>query len=423
MNADAYRRLGIPDRAILAAEAAESSVRPVFARIEAVREANQIRVLSAMRSARIAESAFGGSTGYGYDDRARDALEAAFAEAFGTEAALVRPQIASGTQALALCLFGLLRPGDLLLSATGTPYDTLAAVIGPSEGRASGSLADFGVRYAEVACAPDGGADLDALRAALASKPRVVYVQKSRGYGPRRSLLAAEIAAVVRTVRASECGADVVVDNCYGEFVEDTEPGFCGADLVAGSLIKNPGGGIAPTGGYAAGRRDLVERAASRLTAPGTGSHVGPTLGLSRLLAQGFFLAPHAVAESLKGAVFAAAYLTAAGHAADPGPFDPRGDIVQTLTLGSEERMVRFCRAVQRMSPVDAFVSPEPWAMPGYADPVVMAAGTFVQGASLELSADGPVRPPYRVHLQGGLVYEQVKAAVMLASAEEEADR
>ena len=243
----------------------------------------------------------------------------------------------------------------------------------------------------------------------------MIYVQKSRGYSDRRSLRNEEIGALVARLRAGGSDAVVFVDNCYGEFAEGEEPGAVGADLMAGSLIKNPGGGICPTGGYVAGRKDLVEQAAARLTAPGLGAHVGPTLGLSRLMTQGLFLAPDAVAECLKGAVFTAAFFEDSGLSADPGPFDPRGDIVQTLVLGDEARLVRFCRAVQAMSPVDSFVSPEPWAMPGYADPVVMAAGTFIQGASLELSADGPVRPPYRAHMQGGLVYEQVKAAAMLA--------
>jgi len=410
-----FQGLGISDEAIDRSEGSERRVRAVFERIEAVREHNQLRVLQAMRNARISESSFGGSTGYGYDDRARDALEAAYAEIFATEAALVRPQIAAGTQAIALGLFGVLRPGDLLLSVTGKPYDTLDAVIGPSNGAAAGSLADFGVRFERIDLLPDGGIDLDGVERAVAGRPRMVYVQKSRGYEERRSLCNEEIGALVQRLRA--CGSDAVVfvDNCYGEFTEAVEPGAVGADLMAGSLIKNPGGGLCPTGGYVAGRRDLVEQAAARLTAPGLGGHIGPTLGLSRLMAQGLFLAPHAVAECLKGAVFTAAFFEDSGLIADPGPFALRGDIVQTLVLGSEARLVRFCRSVQAMSPVDSFVTPEPWAMPGYADPVVMAAGTFVQGASLELSADGPVRPPYRVHMQGGLVYEQVKAAAMLA--------
>lgn len=416
MIREMYLRLGIPERAIERAERAQRRIAPVFERIEAIRELNQLRVLEAMRHARVSESAFGGSTGYGYDDRGREALESAYAEVFGTEAALVRPQIAAGTQAIAMCLFGVLRPGDLLLSVTGKPYDTLDSVISPSQGGLAGSLADFGVRYAQIELRDDGSLDLEAVVLALGTRPAMLYVQKSRGYAGRRSLRTREIGALVSRLRAAGSSAVVLVDNCYGEFVETEEPGSVGADLMAGSLIKNPGGGLCPTGGYVAGRRALVERAASRLTAPGIGSHIGPTLGLSRLMAQGFYLAPHIVAECLKGAAFAAAYFEDGGLVADPGPFEERGDIIQTLTLGDEKAMVRFCRAVQSMSPVDSFVSPEPWDMPGYADPVVMAAGTFIQGASLELSADGPVRPPYRVFLQGGLVYEQVKAAVMLAA-------
>jgi cystathionine beta-lyase family protein involved in aluminum resistance len=412
---EAYHALGIPDEVLQRAEQAERRVGPIFRRIAGIRAHNQLRVLAAMRNARVSESAFGGSTGYGYDDRGREALEAVYAEVFGTEAALVRPQICAGTQAIAMCLFGVLRPGDLLVSITGRPYDTLDSVIGLREGGYPGSLADFGVRYAQVDLAADGGFDEEGVLRILRLSPRMIYIQKSRGYAARRSLLVEEIGRMVEVVRKAGSDAAVLVDNCYGEFTERMEPGSVGVDLVAGSLIKNPGGGISPTGGYVAGRRDLVELAAARLTAPGLGSHVGPTLGLTRLMTQGFFLAPHMVGECLMGAVFTAAFFEGSGYPVDPGPTAPRGDIIQSITLGDADRLVRFCRAIQTMAPVDSFVSPEPWAMPGYADPVVMAAGAFVQGASLELSADAPMRAPYRVFLQGGLVYEQVKAAAMLA--------
>jgi cystathionine beta-lyase family protein involved in aluminum resistance len=389
-----------------------------FTEIQAIREHNQLKVLHAMQEARLSESQLGGTTGYGYDDLGRAQLERAYALAFGAESALVRIQISSGTQAIALCLFGLLRPGDELLSVTGAPYDTLAESIGHTgeEGKhQTGSLAEFGVTYREIDLLVDGSPDLPAILAALTPRTRLVYIQKSRGYTTRRSLLASDISAIRNAVRAQNHPAVIFVDNCYGEFVEMIEPCAVGADLCAGSLIKNPGGGISPSGGYVCGRADLVELAASRLTAPGLGSHVGPSLGFTRQMAQGFYMAPHVVAESLMGAVFAAALFQSAGFRSFPSPFTERGDIVQTIEFGAAGPLVAFCQAIQAASPVDAFVCPQPWAMPGYANDIIMASGAFISGSSIELSADGPLRPPYPAYLQGGLNFDNIRLACLLA--------
>lgn len=398
-------------------EQALTDVGPVFADIARVRQSNQLRVLAALQKARLAESQLGGSTGYGYDDLGREQIEKAYADVMGAESALVRIQISSGTQALALCLFGLLRPGDELLSVTGKPYDSLMETIETTQdGQGDqGSLRNFGVSYRQIDLLPGGNPDLAGIAAAITPKTKVVFIQKSRGYTLRRSLLAADLTAICACVRSTGSQAIILVDNCYGEFVETSEPCMTGADLCAGSLIKNPGGGLCPSGGYIAGRADLVERVAARLTAPGLGSHVGPSLGFSRLIAQGFYLAPHVVAESLKGAVFAAALFNRSGFKTFPHFDAERGDIVQTIELADPERLVAFCQAIQAASPVDSFVRPEPWAMPGYDCPVIMAAGAFVQGASIELSADGPLRSPYPAYLQGGLVFENVRLACMLA--------
>ena len=418
MIAAAFEPFGISRAAVEKSEQILADLAPVFSRIDETRSINQLRVLHAFQQARLAESSLGGSTGYGYDDSGRAQIEAAYAAVFGAESALVRIQISAGTQALAICLYGLLRPGDELLSVTGRPYDTLQATIGlagPGEAVPEGSLADFGVIYRETDLQADGSPDLPAIAAALNDKTKLVFIQKSRGYTTRRSLLIADIEAIVKTVRATHPQVIIMVDNCYGEFVETREPCMVGADLVAGSLIKNPGGGICPSGGYVAGRADLVEKVAARLTAPGLGSHVGPTLGFSRLIAQGFYLAPQIVAESLKGAAFAAALFGDAGYKTYPAASELRGDLVQTLEFNDPKRLVAFCQAIQAASPVDSFVRPEPWAMPGYDSPVIMAAGAFVQGSSIELSADGPLKPPYPAYLQGGLNFETVRLACLLA--------
>lgn len=411
-----YLPFGISRAVYDLSEQALSQVGPAFQAIARTRETNQLRVISALQQARLAECHLGGSTGYGYDDLGREQIERAYALAFGAEAALVRIQISSGTQAIALCLFGLLRPGDELLSVTGAPYDTLMASIGAAGLPADeGSLRDFGVSYREISLKPDGSPDLPLIGAALTGRTKVVFIQKSRGYTMRRSLRSEDLAAICQAVRAAGSQAVILVDNCYGEFVETTEPCMAGADLCAGSLIKNPGGGLCPSGGYVAGRAELVEKVACRLTAPGLGSHVGPSLGFNRLIAQGFYLAPHTVAESLKGAVFASALFRLVGFVTFPGPLDPRGDIVQSIELADPSRLIAFCQAIQAGSPVDSHVRPEPWDMPGYDSPVIMAAGAFIQGASSELSADGPLRAPYPAYLQGGLVFENVRLACMLA--------
>lgn len=416
MSLAAYQPFGISESVWTLSEQAMIRVMPAFNRIEENKIINQLRVIEAFHAARLAESQFGGSTGYGYGDLGREQIETAFARAFGAEAALVRIQISSGTQALALCLYGLLRPGDELLAVTGAPYDTLSATIGASNsGQDTGSLRDFNVQYQQIELLEDGQPDLKSIAQAIRPNTRMVFIQKSRGYSERPALLAEDIAAIAATVRQTGSQAIIMVDNCYGEFVETQEPCMVGADLCAGSLIKNPGGGLCPSGGYVAGRADLVEKIAGRLNAPGLGSHVGPTLGFSRMIAQGFYLAPHIVAESLKGAVFAAALFELAGFRSSPDPLALRGDLVQSVEFGAPERLVAFCQAIQASSPVDSHVRPEPWDMPGYADPVIMAAGAFVQGASIELSADGPLRPPYIAYMQGGLVFENVKLACLMA--------
>lgn len=411
---------GISDTVVSMADEAMTTVSSVFSKIEEVREYNQLRVLQAFRNARFAEAHLGATTGYGYDDIGREKIEQMYAEIFGAEAAYVRIQVTCGTQILVACLFGILKPGEEMLAVTGRPYDTLASALGveKKEEEFTGSLLDYGMKYNEVQLLPDGSPDLEAIKAAVKPETKVVFLQKSKGYTSRRCLRAEDIKAVVDLVKGIREDIIVFVDNCYGEFVEKQEPCALGADLCAGSLIKNAGGGICPSGAYVAGRKELVERVAERVTAPGLGSHVGPSLGFNRQIAQGLFMAPHVVAEAMKGAVFAAKLLEMAGCRCEPASDDLRGDIVQSVAFPDEQQMVNFCRKVQSCSPVDSFVSPEPWDMPGYDAQVVMAAGAFVQGASIELSADGPIKPPYLVYMQGGLVFEQVKLAVMMAVSE-----
>lgn len=375
-------------------------------------------MLAAFRNHRVSDGCFAGTTGYGYDDRGRETLDAVYAGVFGAEEALVRIGFVNGTHAIASALFGVLRPGDVLLSAVGAPYDTLQAVIGISD-KGPGSLREFGVGYRQADPLPDGDPDLDAAASAAADpKVRAVLIQRSRGYSTRNSLSVEKIGEICARIRAVNPGAALIVDNCYGEFVETKEPTEVGADLIAGSLIKNPGGGLAPTGGYVAGRRELVRAAAARLTAPGIGGECGPTLGNSRLLFQGLFLAPHTVAQAVKTAVFAARVMELLGYETTPASGAPRHDIVQMIRFGDPDALKKFCRGIQSGAPVDAYVTPEPWDMPGYDCQVIMAAGTFVQGASIELSADGPMREPYAAYLQGGLTYESGKTGVLLAAEE-----
>jgi len=399
-------------------ERAETRCRDRFQEIDSVAERNTERVLDAFRSARVSESCFAGTTGYGYDDLGRETLDRIYAELMGTESALVRIGFVNGTHALTTALFALAQPGQHLLSATGLPYDTLQEALG-IRGNAFGSLKSYGIGYEQIDLKPDGRINL-AVLAEAAAKPgtAAVILQRSRGYAERKALSVDEIQSVTETVKSVNPQIFVMVDNCYGEFTDIREPGHAGADLTAGSLIKNPGGGLAPAGGYVAGRRDLVERAAMRLTTPGIGGECGASLGCNRLLFQGLFLAPHTTAQALKTAVFCAAMMEEIGIHSFPGVNDPRSDIIQTVCLGSEEKMRRFCKGIQKGAPVDSFVTPEPWAMPGYDDPVIMAAGSFIQGSSIELSADGPVRPPYDVYMQGGLTYESGKLGIMMAVEE-----
>ena len=394
---------------------ARQTIAPRFAEIEAVTEHNQQKILAAFQKYRVSESHFAGSTGYGYGDRGREVLEAVLAEVMGAGAALMRHTFACGTHTLTVALFGLLRPGDTMLCVTGVPYDTLRPVIG-IKGGGMGSLKEFGINYEQVDLDGHGRLDLVAIeRAVKETRPRMVYLQRSRGYTLRPSLSVEEIGEVARLVKAHS-EAIVMVDNCYGEFVQRLEPTQCGADLVAGSLIKNPGGGVARNGGYIAGRADLVELCAYRMTAPGLGGEVGATLGLSRDLFMGLFHAPHVVGEALKTAVYASALFELLGYEVSPKWDEPRHDIIQAITLGTRETLIAFCQGMQSGAPVDAFVTPEPWDMPGYDNQVIMAAGAFILGASIELSADAPLRPPWAAWMQGGLNFHSGKMGVLLAA-------
>ena len=401
----------------LAAQA-EEDIRGQFARIDAIAETNTLKVLDAFRKHRVAESYFAGTTGYGYDDLGRDRLDEIYADLFGTEDALVRIGFVNGTHAITAALFSVLRPGDVLVSAVGAPYDTLLGVIGVAD-KGPGSLKDFGVEYRQVDVTADNRPDLEGLAEAVQDKRvKAVLIQRSRGYSTRDSLSVAQIGELCEIIRSHNPKAAILVDNCYGEFVEEQEPTHVGADLAVGSLIKNPGGGLAPTGAYIAGRRDLVEGAAMRLTCPGIGKECGSTLGNNRLLYQGLFMAPHTVAQAVKTAVFGARIMELLGYEACPGSSESRHDIIQMLHLGKPKLVVRFCKGIQSGAPVDSYVTPEPWDMPGYDCQVIMAAGAFIQGASIELSADAPMREPYTVYLQGGLTYESGKAGIMLAVEE-----
>ena len=405
-----------PELLALGAEA-EAALGEQFARIDGIAFENTCRVMAAFRDHRVSDAMFAPTTGYGYDDRGRDTLDAIWADVFGTEAAIVRHNIVNGTHALSIGLFGLLRPGDVMLSVTGKPYDTLAEVIGMDGKTGDGSLADFGVEYRQTEMTSDGKIDLAALDAAMAelgARVKMVFVQRSKGYLNRRTLTADEISALCDYVHEKYKGVFVVVDNCYGEFTEASEPR---ADLLIGSLIKNPGGGMAQTGGYLAGSARAVELASYRLTTVGVGAEVGATIGQTRDMYKGLFYAPHTTAEAIKTACYAAYIFEKLGYAVEPRYNVPRSDIIQTVITGSPEGLCALCRGIQAGSPVDSFVTPEPWAMPGYADRVIMAAGTFVQGASIELSADGPLRPPYTAYFQGGLTFESGKIGILSAAA------
>lgn len=396
-------------------QAAEAACQDIFKAIDLVEEQNTVRVLAAFQHHRVATRHFAGSEGYGYGDIGRDTLEAMVAELFQTQAAILRPQIASGTHALSLSLFGLLLPGDHLLSAIGDPYDTLGDIIGLGEEAVPGSLKEMGVSYSKVEPREDGGLDVDGVLAAIRPETRVVLVQRSRGYSWRNSLLPRDMAPLFQAIKARRPDIYLMVDNCYGAFVTTDEPTFHGADLVAGSLIKNLGGGIAPSGGYIAGTQQAIDRIATRLTAPGIGLEVGSYTAGYRLFYQGLFMAPHTVAQAVKTVVLAARLFADLGLATTPAFDASRADIIQAIALEDPNRLIAFCRAIQAASPVDSFAAPEPWDMPGYSDQVIMAAGTFVPGASIELSCDAPLRPPYTAYLQGALTYAHGKLALQRA--------
>lgn len=385
-----------------------------FQKIDRNAEINTLKVLDAMRKNRVSEAYFHTTSGYAYDDLGRQKLEELYAEVMGAERALVRSQFVSGTHALATVLFGILRPGDQLFSLTGTPYDTMQTVIG-YKNPSSGSLKEFGILYDELPLV-DNCVDINSIPSAVKSSTKMVMIQRSRGYSTRKSLTIDDIKTICEIVKQRNPNCVCFIDNCYGEFVETLEPTQVGADIMAGSLIKNPGGGLALTGGYIAGKKDLVEAASYRLTAPGMGDELGASLANHRHFFQGFFLAPHVVAQALKGAVFAAGLFQELGYRVWPSPEAKRSDIIQAVELGTAEKLIAFCGGIQKYSPVDSYAAPEPWDMPGYADQVIMAAGTFVQGASIELSADGPMRPPFNVYLQGGLTFEHAKIGIMGAA-------
>lgn len=397
---------------------AEERAAGQFRRIEEIKRWNSQKMLAAFQRARVSESSFIASTGYGYGDRGRDQLDEVYAYAFGAEDALVRYNFVSGTHALTVALFGVLRPGDTVLSVTGTPYDTIQGVFGLPGREEPGSLRDFGIVYEQIDLLPDGGIDYKELERELCKNCRMVYIQRSRGYTLRPSMSVGEIERLAGFVKERAPGCIVMVDNCYGEFVERDEPTSHGADLMAGSLIKNPGGGIAPTGGYIAGRKDLVELCSYRLTTPGTGRELGCTLGHNRELFMGAFHAPAVTGEALKTAVFCAALFSELGYEVTPGPEEVRADIIQAVKLREREKLEAFCRGVQSASPVDAFVVPEPSPMPGYDSEVIMAAGAFTLGSSIEMSADAPLREPYAVWMQGGLNYAGGQLGVMCAARE-----
>ncbi len=405
---------GIDESIIKLSNSAERTIADVLGSIDSIKEYNQFKVIRAMQKNNVSETHFSGTTGYGYDDRGREILDSVYADVFKAEAALVRHQIVSGTQALAICMYGVLRPGDELLSVTGKPYDTLEEVIGIRE-TGGGSLKEFGISYRQVDLLPDGGMDFEGIKNAVGTNTRLVLIQRSKGYGWRLSLNISDIRKAVEYIKDIKKDAVILIDNCYGEFTEEMEPVEAGADLAAGSLIKNPGGGLAPTGGYVAGKKELVEKAAYRLTTPGLGKKVGSTLGHSRLLFQGLFMAPHIVAESLKGAVYCAALTEKLGFETSPAWDEKRGDIIQAIKFNNPDSLMAFCQGIQKGSAVDAFVTPQPWDMPGYDCPVIMAAGAFIQGSSIELSADAPMKPPYIAYMQGGLVYEHVKLGVLIS--------
>ena len=406
-----YKQLGISKEVYEYGEAIESDLEVRFAKIDEIAEYNQLKVVKAMQDAKVQEACLLGTTGYGYNDLGRDTLEEVYAHIFHTEDALVRPQITCGTHALALALMSNLRPGDELLSPVGKPYDTLEEVIGirPSKG----SLAEYGITYKQVDLKADGGFDFDGIKAAINDKTKLVTIQRSKGYQTRPTLSVERIGELISFIKNIKPDVICMVDNCYGEFVETIEPSDVGADMVVGSLIKNPGGGLAPIGGYIAGKKECVENAAYRLTSPGLGKEVGASLGILTQFYQGLFMSPTVTASALKGAIFAANLYERFGFGVLPNGSEDRFDIIQSITFGKPEGVIAFCEGVQSAAPVDSFVTPEPWDMPGYDSQVIMAAGAFVSGSSIELSADGPIAPPYAVYFQGGLTYPHARFGIL----------
>lgn len=408
-----YSQMGIEKPVFDFGNKIARELEPRFADIDAVAEYNQLKVIAAMQKNRVSAECFNASSGYGYNDLGRDTLEQVYADVFHTQAALVRPQITCGTHALALALMSNLRPGDELLSPVGKPYDTLEEVIGIRPSR--GSLAEYGVTYRQVEFLPDGGFDYDGIRAAINEKTKLVTIQRSKGYLMRKTLSVAQIGELIAFVKSIKPDVICMVDNCYGEFVETIEPSDVGADMVVGSLIKNPGGGLAPIGGYIAGTTECVENAAYRLTSPGLGKEVGASLGVIQSFYQGLFQAPLVVSGALKGAIFAANLYERLGFTVLPNSTESRHDIIQAIALETPERLCAFCEGIQAGAPVDSYVTPEPWDMPGYDSQVIMAAGAFVQGSSIELSADGPLREPYNVYFQGGLTWHHAKFGILMS--------
>lgn len=411
-----YREMGIDEDVYRLGEEVLEKLSKRFATIDRVAEYNQLKVLKAMQKAKVSEACLYGTTGYGYNDIGRDTLEEVYANVFHTEATLVRPQITCGTHALALALMSNLRPGDEVLSPVGKPYDTLEEVIGirPS----TGSLAEYGITYSQVNLLPDGEFDYDNIKKAIHANTKLVTIQRSKGYEPRKTLSVERIGQLISFIKSIKEDVICMVDNCYGEFVETIEPSDVGADMVVGSLIKNPGGGLAPIGGYIAGKKSCIENAAYRLTSPGLGKEVGASLGVLPSFYQGLFLAPTVVSGALKGAIFAANMMEHFGFPVVPDGSESRHDIIQAVTFGSAEGVIAFCKGIQAAAPVDSFVVPEPWDMPGYDSKVIMAAGAFVSGSSIELSADGPIKPPYAVYFQGGLTFPHAKFGILKAVQE-----
>lgn len=413
MIEEQYKKMGISPQVYTAGCRTEKKLKERFAEIDEMAELNQLKVITAMQKNRVSAECFNISSGYGYNDIGRDTLEKVYADCFRAEEALVRPQITCGTHALALALMSNLRPGDELLSPVGKPYDTLEEVIGirPSKG----SLAEYGITYSQVDLKPDGSFDFEGIKNAINERTRLVTIQRSRGYSSRPTLSVDRIGELVAFVKGIKPDIICMVDNCYGEFVEEKEPLEVGADMIVGSLIKNPGGGLAPVGGYIAGKKECVENAAYRLTSPGLGKEVGASLGVIQSFYQGLFMAPTVVSSALKGAIFAANIYEELGFAVIPNGTESRHDIIQEVEFHNPDAMLAFCEGIQAAAAVDSYVTPEPWAMPGYDSEVVMAAGAFVQGSSIELSADGPLKPPYAVYFQGGLTWYHAKLGILMS--------